>query len=74
MYLFVYADGSARQVIDNLSVADLLAVSVGTLRIFTYNFGDSKFYKVVLDENKLCKVPVLDSRVIQCEEGRLHHK
>jgi hypothetical protein len=71
MYLFVFANGCVRQVHDNLSIGDMLAITDKTLRVYTVI--DNKFVLVTIDEDKVCFIPVPESSVIQCQTGRLHH-
>lgn len=71
MYLFIYVDGRARQVIANLTVTDLLAIKQKLLSVYTVI--NDKFYKLVIDEGKLCKVPVQESIVLACKDGICHH-
>jgi hypothetical protein len=67
----IFANGCVRQVHDNLSVADMLAIKDKTLRVYTIH--DNTFMLVTIDEEKICFVPVPESHVIQCQTGRLHH-
>jgi hypothetical protein len=71
MYLFVYGDGRVRQVHDNLTVTDMLALKQGELKVFTC--ADNEFYQIVIDESKVCKVPVQESNILKVETERLHH-
>jgi hypothetical protein len=71
MYLFIYHDGTCRQVTDNLTTADLLAIKTDTLRV--YIFVDGQFYRIVIDENKICKVPIPEANIIKVDSNRLHH-
>jgi hypothetical protein len=71
MYLFLFANGCVRQVHDNLSIADMLAIKDKTLRVYTIH--DDTFMLVTIDEEKVCFVPVPESRIVQCQTGRLHH-
>lgn len=70
MYLFIFLDGSSKQVTDNLSVADLLGVRERTLRIFRYR-GEA-FEQLVADECSLTWMPVKEARVVACKEIRFH--
>jgi hypothetical protein len=71
MYLFIFADGKTRQVEDNLTILDLLAVKQNLLTIFCLREG--RFHKVLMDEARLCYVPVHDSSLLISKEGRCHH-
>jgi hypothetical protein len=71
MYLYLFADGTIRQVHDNITISDVLAIKEGLLRVFTIH--NNKFVRIVVDEEKLCVIPVQESDVIQNKEGRLHH-
>lgn len=69
MYLFVFVDGSVRQVFENLSQADLLAVRAKTLRVF--RFG-SKFQELVVDD-RLGWLAVPSASLLIASDVRLHH-
>jgi hypothetical protein len=71
MYLFIFADGRARQVHDNLTVTDLLAVKEKVLRIFTV--VENNFVLLTIDNEKITPVPVVEGRIIQGTAGRIHH-
>lgn len=71
MYLFVYLDGRTRQVHDNLSVQDFLAIKQKDVKVYTVK--DNKFLEIIIDENKICFKPVAEARVLQSTEGRIHH-
>jgi hypothetical protein len=71
MYLYIFADGTVRQVHDNISVADLIALKQGLLRIFSV--VNHKFVRIVLDKEKICLVPVRESEILLNKDGRLHH-
>lgn len=70
MYLFIYADRTCKQVTDNLSVGDLLAVRRGLLGV--YRVREGRFEKLVPDERTITWVPVPESRVAFSEESRFH--
>jgi hypothetical protein len=70
MYLLVFRDLTVRQVHDNLTVADLLAVRERLARIFTINEKD--FLEIVLDDGKMCIVPIKEAKPLSCSAGKVH--
>lgn len=70
MYLLVFVDHRIRQIEDNLTVAEMLAIQERTLRVF--QVIDGKFLEIVIDNGKLCLVPVPVGTIIQGKEGRFH--
>jgi hypothetical protein len=71
MYLFIYIDGTVRQVHDNITVADLITVKAKKLTIITV--VQDKFVRFVIDEDKLCPVPIPEAKIMRTKEMRLHH-
>ena len=71
MYLFLYNDGQIKQVTDNLTKLDVMAIALGEVKVFT--LLNKKFVRIVVDEGKLCKVPVAESRILKTNSERLHH-
>lgn len=69
MYLFVWADRSARLVDDNLTVADYLAASQNVLTVFRLSGGVSR---LVFDRGAACWVPVPGARTASSDGGRVH--
>jgi hypothetical protein len=70
MYLLVLADRSARQVVDNLTVADLLAVAQGLAHV--YRLHEARYETLVFDLGRPCWLPVRPARVAACPDARLH--
>ena len=71
MYLFVFSDNQVRQITDNLSVTDYIAMLSGLLRVYRAKIDG--FVQIVIDNGKLCEVNVTEATIIQGEAGRLHH-
>ena len=71
MYLFIYADKQVRQVNDNLTIADILAVKQKILKIFTVDQDIA--LEIIVDNDKLCKVIVPETRILKTKQGRIHH-
>jgi hypothetical protein len=70
MYLFVFSDHTIRQVADNITVAELLAMQEHSLRVF--QFIGENFVELIVDNGKPCLVPVREGKVFQCKDGRFH--
>lgn len=69
MYLFIWLDGQARQVKDNLTVDDYLAVAQRLISVYRIR---KSFEKLVIDNGKACWVPVKESQVANGHPGRFH--
>lgn len=72
MYLYVRRDTSARQVRDNISVADLILVKVGQLHVYRFHPDKHAFQRLVLDEGRPCWVPVPEADVGHSNGAKLH--
>lgn len=70
MLLYVFIDGTCKQVEDNISVADMLAVKQGLLKIVKWHKG--QFVYLVQDESKLLWVPIKKGFTISCPDARVH--
>jgi len=72
VYIFIFQDNSIKQVKDNLAVGDILAVQQKLLKIIRFNKTKNIFQYLVIDNNKLVWIPVRESNVVGCHEGRFH--
>jgi hypothetical protein len=71
MYLFVFSNGLVRQVEDNITIVDALAMKNNLLSV--YSFKDGQFYQVVIEDNQFVYKEVEQAKIVQGESGRLHH-
>lgn len=69
MLLYVFRDGTAKQVQDNPSVLDLLAVRQGGLSI--YKYSDKQYLRLIFEDDFKWE-QVENEKIISCSEGRLH--
>jgi hypothetical protein len=70
VYVFVYKNGTFKQVTDNLSVADILAVTEGVLSIVRFH---GKFQYLVNTGEALVWRPVPEATLLIAGDARLHH-
>jgi hypothetical protein len=70
MYLYVWKTGAAKEVTENPSAADLLAVQQGMLMIFRFTGGC--FLKLIVQSDKLLWQPVLSASILKSSDARLH--
>jgi hypothetical protein len=68
MFLYVFKDGSFKQLADNPSVIDLLGVKSGLLNIFK---TDGKTFKY-FDKDFNCWQDVEHCKMFSCKDGRVH--
>lgn len=74
MFLYIFKDGTIKQVDENPSVADMLAVAMGILEIVTYD-KDGKFFKKlskVQNGEKYIWTELEEADTLICREGRVH--
>lgn len=70
MYLFVFLDGTARAVNENLSVADLMGVRQGTLKVF--RCPDGTFEQLFVEDDQLKWTETSPAKVVIRESWRFH--
>lgn len=70
MFLYIFKNGDIKQVADNPTVADTIAVGLGGLTIL--KCVQNVFYKLVLEKNKICWTKVEDCVTLSCRDGRFH--
>ncbi len=71
MFLYIFTDGQIKQVSENPTIVDLLAVSQSLLTIIKFD-KKKGFFRLIKDESKLCWVPVKDAQVLTSETDRVH--
>lgn len=69
MFLFVMADGTTKQVTENPSVLDILALQQGLLSIYRFC---RHFQKLMVCREKLYWVNVPDAKILQTADARVH--
>jgi hypothetical protein len=70
MFLYLFSDGTIRQVEDNPTVLDLVALSGKLLRII--RGGEAGYYELIKDESKLIWVPIRYGESKMCSEGKIN--
>ncbi len=70
MYLFIFVDGTFKQVNENLSVTDLVAVKSGLLKILRSHLNS--FQALTFKQEKLVWSPVPEAKVLTLRESRIH--
>lgn len=73
MYLFVWLDGRVRQVNDNLSIADHLAVKKRLLTVVRYDKEKGVYTKLVHDNDRAYWVPILEGQDAISAEAKIHY-
>jgi len=72
MLLYVFKDGTSKSVTENPSVADILAVSQGLLKIYKFDIVNMRFLSLVKDLDSIEWVPVRDAKVVSHKDCRIH--
>jgi hypothetical protein len=73
MYLFIFPDRTLKQVSENLTIIDIMSVRTGCLSIVRSTAAPAQRYdRLVIDNGKLCWVPVREAGVVGCQEGAIH--
>lgn len=70
MYLFLFKDGSVRQVADNLTVVDILACKQGLLKII--RCVKQSFEKLLICDDGLKWKRVKKGNIFSIQDGRFH--
>jgi hypothetical protein len=70
MLLYVFRDGTCRQVEDNPTTTDILGVVSGALSIFKGT--DSGYYRLIVGKAKFSWQPIKEAKTFSCPDGRLH--
>ncbi len=73
MYLYIFIDGTIKQLQGNPTVVDLMGCAAGTLKIVKYNVKKKIFLQLVISEaNKLIWETVSDSTPIKYDSWRVN--
>lgn len=72
MLLYILKDGTAKHVMENPSVTDILAVSLGLLKIYKFDIHKERFLTLIKDEDSIEWVAVREAKVVSHKECRLH--
>lgn len=70
MYIFVWIDGTTRQVEENVTVADIMAVRMGTLKIL--RLKEKNLEQLMPDNETIHWVPVKSARSVSHKEYKFH--
>ena len=68
--LYVWLDGTARSVTDNISTGDIMGVKMGTLKIF--KFYDNVVYRLNVVDEKLSWAEVAEANEVRSSEVKFH--
>ena len=69
MYLYLTKTGPAKQVEENPSTMDFMAVSQGLLKIFRFA---EEFQELVFSSGKFHWIPVASAETLKTSDARLH--
>lgn len=70
MFLYLFRKDCIKQVTDNPSVADVIAVGLGGLMII--KFDGKSFLKMSVESGKITWTKVEEADILSCRDGRIH--
>lgn len=72
MYLLIFADKTVKQIADNLTIADILAIKQGTLTVL--RFYNDNFQKLKIKSDKLVWTNLPQASRLGCVDGMIDVK